>query len=99
MTIERLAIVSASGVFIAVLGYLIKNKGMMNLIAGYDSSEVSDDVGLANFIGRNLYAIAALTFCVGVFDYYGFEQIWIIYVIILFGSVVWMSRHSGQYTH
>lgn len=99
MSVERLAVVLVSGGFIGVLGYLIKNKKMMNLIAGYDSSKVRDEEGLANFVGIYLYAIAILTFCVGIIDYYDFKRIWIIYTIILFGAIIWMSRQSDQYTH
>lgn len=98
MSVERLAIVSASGLFIGSLGYLIKNHGMMNLIAGYDPSQVRNEAGLAEFVGTNLYYVMLLTLLMGVVDYLGFRVMWIAYLIALFGFVVRMSRGSNRYS-
>ncbi|ELY49295.1 DUF3784 domain-containing protein [Natronolimnohabitans innermongolicus] len=46
--------------FVGALGALIKYAGMVQLIAGYDPDRVSDEAGLADFIGTNALYVAAL---------------------------------------
>lgn len=46
--------------FLAVLGILIKYFGMANLIAGYDPEIVTDEEGLADFIGTNTLMLLGL---------------------------------------
>lgn len=66
--VERTILVIGSGVLVGVLGTLIKYAGMMHLIAGYDSDQVTDEEGLADFIGTHTLVVAALTVCVGVLE-------------------------------
>jgi len=68
---ERAFLVIGSGLFVGVLGILIRYAGMMHLIAGYDPDQVVDDEGLANFIGAQTLIVAVLTVCVGLLELWG----------------------------
>ncbi|WP_323675623.1 DUF3784 domain-containing protein [Halorubellus sp. PRR65] len=59
----------ATGVFVGLLGVLIRFGGMVELVAGYDPERVEDDEGLARFVGSNVLYVAALTVVVGVVEY------------------------------
>ena len=45
-------------VLFAVLAYMIKYKGRVDIIAGYDEKMVRDKRGLADFVGNNLIILA-----------------------------------------
>ncbi len=45
-------------VLFAVLAYMIKYKGRVDIIAGYDEKKVRDKKGLADFVGNNLIILA-----------------------------------------
>jgi hypothetical protein len=45
-------------VLFAVLAFMIKYKGRVDIIAGYDEKQVRDKKGLADFIGNNLIILA-----------------------------------------
>lgn len=98
MRLERLAIVTVSGVLIWFLGYMIKEREVMWLIAGYDPNDVHDAGGLAEFIGGWLYLVAVLTVGIGIADYYGFEMGWIAYGIAVLVISIWLIRGSNRYT-
>ncbi|WP_049971841.1 DUF3784 domain-containing protein [Haladaptatus cibarius] len=101
MAVDRLILTLTSGLFVVVLGALIKYKGMSKLIAGYDPDEVADEQGLNNFIGTNAILVGVLTMVVGIVDYLGvFENIvWIAFgviVVIFAGRMIFGSR---RYTY
>jgi len=77
-------LVPAAG-FVGVLGILIRYFGMVELIAGYDPERVTDERGLAKFVGANALYVAAITAAVAVAEYTrpfaGSEAIWILYVL------------------
>jgi len=50
----------AAGLFIAYLGYRIRYRGDVHLIAGYDAERVTDDEGLAALVGGVTVALGAL---------------------------------------
>jgi hypothetical protein len=56
---------------IAVFGVLIRQFQMMELIAGYDPDQVTDDEGLARFAGTSLLVLAGLTALVGILELVG----------------------------
>jgi hypothetical protein len=49
-------------VLFLILAYMIKFKGRVEIIAGYDSSRVKDKKGLAGFVGNSLLILAAGAF-------------------------------------
>lgn len=55
-----LALLPVAGLF-GLLGYLIRERELLHLIAGYDPSKVSDKAGLADFFGTHMYVLALLT--------------------------------------
>jgi len=57
-----------TAVVTGVVGVLIREFEMMELIAGYDPEQVTDDEGLARFIGTATLFLAGLTALVGGFE-------------------------------
>lgn len=55
------ALVFALGLLLVYMGYLIKVKRMTNLIAGYDPKKVTDEEGLANWVGGKVILVGAIT--------------------------------------
>lgn len=55
-----LTMLPVAGLF-GLLGYLIREREMLHLVAGYDPSKVSDKAGLADFFGTHMYVLALLT--------------------------------------
>jgi len=99
--VERAILVIGSGLFVGVLGILIRYAGMMHLIAGYDPDRVTDEEGLANFIGVYTFLIAALTVCVGILELWeptaGSAWYWLVFVIAVFAIAVRMIRGARRY--
>ena len=54
-----------TGLILLVLGYLIKYRGMTNLIAGYSPERVRDERGLANWAGGVALFFGGYTVAVG----------------------------------
>jgi len=48
------------GALIAGIGYLIRVRGMMHLIAGYDENKVDDKAGLQRFFGNGILVLASI---------------------------------------
>ena len=94
------SLLAAAG-FVGALGVLIKYFGMVNLIAGYDPDRVTDEEGVADFVGTNALSVAALTFLVAVFEYAepiaGSEVVWILFVVGVFGLTARMIRGARRY--
>lgn len=71
--------------FVGTLGALIKYFGAVRLIAGYDPDRVTDEEGLADFIGANTLYVAALVFLVAAVEYTdsfgGSDAVWIAFVV------------------
>ncbi|WP_121741162.1 DUF3784 domain-containing protein [Natronorubrum halophilum] len=97
-----LALLVAAG-FAATLGILIKYFGVVQLVAGYDPDRVTDDEGLADFIGTNILYVATLLVLVGVVEYTepfdgdGTEAVWIAFVVVLLGLTARMIVGSRRY--
>ena len=45
-----------------VLGYLVGKKQMVEILAGYEKEKVTDQRGLANWVGSNLILMGILAF-------------------------------------
>ncbi len=59
----------ATAGLVGALGVLIKYFGMVRLIAGYDPDRVTDEEGLADFIGTHALYVAGLVFLVAIVEY------------------------------
>ncbi|WP_135828230.1 DUF3784 domain-containing protein [Halorussus halobius] len=97
MSVERLATLVGSALLAGLLGYLIKERQMMDLVAGYDAEQFRDEEGLAAFVGTHLYYVAALTLVMSAVDYLGFRLAWIPYAVVLLALVVRLLRGSRQF--
>lgn len=64
---DSLVVAAISGLLATVLlllGFLIRERGKVNLLAGYDPRQVTDPHGLARFAGTVFYQMAAATLLV-----------------------------------
>lgn len=66
MTTVTGIVTAATGVFVGVFGVLIWYYEMTELIAGYDPDVVTDDEGLASFVGTYILLSGLITVAVGV---------------------------------
>jgi hypothetical protein len=98
---ERALLVIGRGLFVGVLGGLIRDAGMMYLIAGYDPDQIADDKGLANFIGAHTLIVAVLTVCIGVLELWELTGdsmwYWVGFVTAIVALAVRMVRGARQY--
>ncbi|WP_254829596.1 DUF3784 domain-containing protein [Haloglomus salinum] len=87
--------------FVATLGILIKYRGMLNLIAGYDPERVTDREGLADFIGTNTLYIAVASMVVAITEYVQplerYRVIWLPYLLGVVLLTVRMVRGARRY--
>ena len=94
------SLIAAAG-FVGALGVLIKYFGMVWLIAGYDPDRVTDEEGLADFIGTNVLYVAALAFLIAVVEYTaladGSDAVWIVFVVGVGALAVRMIRGARRY--
>lgn len=82
-------------VLFAVLAYMIKYKGRVDIIAGVEDNKVRDKSGLANFVGNNLIILAASALIAFMFEilYPSMEFI----AFLFFASVVVPVVGVGTY--
>jgi len=69
MSTVTAALFLLTAVVTATLGVLIGQFQLMGLIAGYDPDQVTDDEGLARFVGTYTLVIAGLSAVVGVLEF------------------------------
>ena len=83
---EQIAITTLAGLFIGLLGYLIRYRDKPELIAGFKEEKFTDVEGLKDFVGLYMFAVAVLTVAVGVADYSSLLEgglHWIVYSVLL----------------
>jgi hypothetical protein len=100
MALERFLLIAVSGLFVAFLGYLIKYRGMVRLVAGYDPDEVVNEAGLANFIGTLSIVVGAATILAGLLEYHdiGNGILWYIFGVFIVVSGGVMVAGTNRYT-
>lgn len=95
-----ISLLAAAG-FVGALGVLIKYYGMVSLIAGYDPDRVTDEEGLADFIGTNALYVAALMLFVAALVYTepiaNIDAVWLLFAVGVFGLVGRMIRGARRY--
>ncbi len=69
-----------------VLAYMIKVKGRVEMIAGYDAARVKNKKGLADFVGNSLIILAASAFIAFIFEVVNPASEFLIFMV--FASVV-----------
>ncbi|APX97963.1 DUF3784 domain-containing protein [Natronorubrum daqingense] len=85
---------------LAVLGVLIRYVGMVSLIGGYDPDTVSDEAGLATFIGTNTLYVAGLTALVAIAEYTqptGYRAIWLVHLVGVGVLTIRMIRGARRF--
>ena len=101
MSTETAIVLILTAGFVGALGILMKYFGMVNLIAGYDSERVTDEEGLADFVGTNALYVAGISVVVAVAEYTqpfeGYKAIWIFYVLGVGLLAVRMIRGAQKY--
>ena len=101
MALDPATSIVAAGVFVGLLGALIRYAGWTWLIAGYDPDRVTDEDGLADFIEFHALVIAGLTLVVGVLetvDPAGPERwFWLPYGVAVFALTARMIRGSRRF--
>lgn len=100
--VERAILVIGSGLFVGTLGILIRYAGMMHLIAGYNPDQVTDEEGLADFIGAYTLIVAVLTLSVGFLELWeptaDSSWYWVVFVIAVLTIAARMIRGARRYT-
>ncbi|WP_206633405.1 DUF3784 domain-containing protein [Methanoculleus taiwanensis] len=83
------------------LGYLIRFRGRVELIAGYDEKRVRDPEGLARFVGTNLLLLGAGAFAVLALEFLipGYAVLFfVIYALVAVPLVSFITvRGSSRY--
>jgi hypothetical protein len=91
----------ATAAFTAVLGVLIREYEMVELVAGYDPAVVTDEEGLAAFVGTNLLYVAGLTAVVGLVVFLQlFEDdlvLWLGYTLAVVVVAAWTVIGAQRY--
>ncbi|EMA50239.1 DUF3784 domain-containing protein [Halococcus thailandensis] len=100
MALGRVLLVGASGLSVVLVGYLIKYRGMVGLIAGYDSDEIVDESGLAEFTGSLALLVGGVTVLTGVLDHLEIANgvLWYVFAAFVVGVVAVMIVGSSRYT-
>lgn len=95
-----LSLLLAAGL-VGAFGVLIRYVGMVQLIAGYDPERVVDEAGLAEFVGRNVLYVAALTLLVAIVEYTepfaGADLVWLAFVVGVFALTARMILGARRY--
>ncbi len=99
--VDRAIVLLGTGVFIGLLGVLIRYAGMGHLIAGYDPDRVDDAEGLSDFVGAWTLVVAVLTAGVGVLELWeptaDAGWYWLVFVVAVLAVAVWMVRGARRY--
>ena len=69
-----------------VLAYMIKAKGRVEIIAGYDAAKVKNKKGLADFVGNSLIILAVSAFLAFIFEIINPDLEFLIFMV--FASMV-----------
>lgn len=91
-----------TAVVTGVVGVLIREFEMVELVAGYDPERVTDDEGLARFVGTAVLFLAGLTALVGVLELVrpvdGQPVVYTVYAVLTVLLVSYMVYGARRYT-
>jgi cobalamin biosynthesis protein CobD/CbiB len=98
------AVMTVTGGLLGFVAHLIRNKGMLKLIAGYDERKVRDKAGLQRFAGNGMFILCGILIAGGIFVAISSSTMsiattvivitWIIFVVVTFGIVIGAQRYS-----
>lgn len=98
------AIMIISGALIGLVAHLVRNKGKVNLLAGYDERKVTDRAGLQRFAGNGIFILGGILVAGGTLVAISAGTTatattvliltWVIFVIVTFGLVLGAQRYS-----
>ncbi|ELY95212.1 hypothetical protein C483_02571 [Natrialba hulunbeirensis JCM 10989] len=97
------AILLSSAIFVGGLGIAIKYFGHVELIAGYDPDTVTDEEGLASFVGTNALVVAGLLVVLAVLEYTQpadsavTDAAWIGFLVVVFALTGWLIVGSRRF--
>ncbi len=97
---EAAVVTVAAGIFIGLIGFLIRYRGMNMLIAGYSPEKFEDEEELSVFIGSWTLRVSALTVLVGLVEHLRiFEGSihWTFYTAFVGAAAVYMVYGSNRY--
>jgi len=101
MTTTTGIVTVATGVFVGVLGVMIRYYEMAELLAGYDAERVTDDAGLASFVGTYVFLSGLITVAVGVAVSLelvgGSTVLWSAYSFAMVLVVLWVVIGAQQF--
>ncbi|EMA31390.1 hypothetical protein [Halobiforma nitratireducens] len=95
MGLTSLLVTVAAAGFVGGLGIAIKYFGRVELIAGYDPDRVTDEEGMAAFVGTNVLYVAGALGVVAVLDYVepaGGDAAAVAWLVFLIGTVLLTGR-------
>lgn len=94
------AIFGILAVVLLLIGYLIRERGKVHLLAGYDPRRVADPRGLARYAGAKFYLMAAITLLVPIVvgalgsalpdDRVVWEMVAVGYTVAILGICLWL---------
>ncbi len=96
------SVLGALGLIMATLGYLIKFKNMIHLVAGVckNDKRIKDRVGFASFVGGNVMAMGIVFFIGALLIYSNAQYKRLIEIFLLLGVFMVLSitfRNSKKY--
>jgi succinate-acetate transporter protein len=86
---------------VGLFGVLIRYGGAVELVAGYDEDRVTDEAGLAAFVGRNLLLVAGLSAVVAAVAHVRAVDasltVWVAYTLAVVVIAAWTVRGGRRY--
>jgi hypothetical protein len=99
-TLFAVAFMLLGAAFICYLGYRIRYRGDVVLIAGYDSERVTDDEGLADLVGGVVIALGLVHVAFGLgMLYFPLDlAFWLAYLAAMFVGLGVVQVRGRRYT-
>mgnify|MGYP000123809698 CR=1 FL=1 len=99
-TLVAVALMLLGGAVIGYLGYRIRYRGDVVLIAGYDPERVTDDEGLADLVGGVVIALGLVHVVFGLaMLYFPLDlAFWLVYLVAMFVGLGVVQVRGRQYT-
>lgn len=102
MSVVTAATFLFTAVVIGAVGLLIREFQMMELIAGYDAEQVTDDEGLAAFVGTQALLIAGVTVVVAGLELAepvdDLTQVYVLYTLTVVALTGYIFYGAQRYT-
>jgi hypothetical protein len=99
-TLVAVAVLLGAALVVTYLGYRIRYRGDVVLIAGYDADRVTDEEGLAGLVGGVTVALglAHVGFGLGLLVAPPNLAFWTVYLVVLFAGLGVVQVRGRRYT-